>query len=556
MASTTPTCATRSATGSSTRSGRRSRSAAGARRRPTSPTSTIARPSRAAPSRCSPWSTTPARRASTSRSTPTRTSGRAPGSSSSCRCGSRQAGPGRLRSASPTRRSATALRTELRARGACLRRRRRAAGHPARATSRRPEHLRWEGRTSATSWPRRGARPVDLLCDLLVSEDLRVNQVTPGPTATASASSTATRSGWSARTRRSSATKPSPRTYGSFPRILGQFVRDEPLLGLEEAVHKMTSAPAARLGPARPRPHRRWRWWRISSSSTRRRSASTATYDEPRPFPAGSSTSSSTERPVVERGVHTGATPGRALRQRPRLRAHPTHPARRAPGCIESAAMEDGRVPDHHDAGPSAPTPVARASPGRSRPARARAGCPAPARGSGQAHRRGEIHRRPRLSGRLVRRHDPLDRRPRAPHRARPRPRLRLVDGRRRDRGRHPGREHRRLDQGRPADPRPDRRRDPPSCRAAGPARRGRPRHAARCPPSAHAPSPSRSSRSSIRSSRTTCSRDYEIAPRRFGRRSCRRRLRPRGRVPGRPPGAALHREQRHDRGARPRTAG
>ena len=30
--------------------------------------------------------------------------------------------------------------------------------------------------------------------------------------------------------------KPSPRTYGSFPRVLGQFVRDEALISLEEAV--------------------------------------------------------------------------------------------------------------------------------------------------------------------------------------------------------------------------------------------------------------------------------------------------------------------------------
>ena len=42
--------------------------------------------------------------------------------------------------------------------------------------------------------------------------------------------------------------KPSPRTWGSFPRILGQFVRDEGILGLEEAIRRMTSAPAARLG--------------------------------------------------------------------------------------------------------------------------------------------------------------------------------------------------------------------------------------------------------------------------------------------------------------------
>ena len=42
--------------------------------------------------------------------------------------------------------------------------------------------------------------------------------------------------------------KPSPRTWGSFPRILGEFVRDQRLMPLETAVRKMTSAPAARLG--------------------------------------------------------------------------------------------------------------------------------------------------------------------------------------------------------------------------------------------------------------------------------------------------------------------
>jgi N-acyl-D-amino-acid deacylase len=39
-----------------------------------------------------------------------------------------------------------------------------------------------------------------------------------------------------------------PRAWGSFPRILGRYVRDEHLLRLEEAVRKMTSLPAARVG--------------------------------------------------------------------------------------------------------------------------------------------------------------------------------------------------------------------------------------------------------------------------------------------------------------------
>ena len=41
---------------------------------------------------------------------------------------------------------------------------------------------------------------------------------------------------------------PHPRAYGTFPRVLGHYVRDERLMPIERAVHKMTGAPAARLG--------------------------------------------------------------------------------------------------------------------------------------------------------------------------------------------------------------------------------------------------------------------------------------------------------------------
>jgi dihydroorotase/N-acyl-D-amino-acid deacylase len=41
---------------------------------------------------------------------------------------------------------------------------------------------------------------------------------------------------------------PHPRSYGTFARVLGKYVRDEHVLTLEDAVRKMTSFPAARLG--------------------------------------------------------------------------------------------------------------------------------------------------------------------------------------------------------------------------------------------------------------------------------------------------------------------
>jgi N-acyl-D-amino-acid deacylase len=42
--------------------------------------------------------------------------------------------------------------------------------------------------------------------------------------------------------------KPHPRIYGTYPRILGSYVRQEHLLSLEEAVRKMTSFPAQKFG--------------------------------------------------------------------------------------------------------------------------------------------------------------------------------------------------------------------------------------------------------------------------------------------------------------------
>ena len=42
--------------------------------------------------------------------------------------------------------------------------------------------------------------------------------------------------------------KPHPRTFGTFPRVLSRYVREEKVLALENAVFKMTGMPAARMG--------------------------------------------------------------------------------------------------------------------------------------------------------------------------------------------------------------------------------------------------------------------------------------------------------------------
>jgi N-acyl-D-amino-acid deacylase len=179
---------------------------------------------------------------------------------------------------------------------------------------RNPENRHCEGRTLGDICAEEGTDLVDRLCDLLLEEDLRLNQVTPGPHTdgirrfyqhpVAMVGTDSTFVGW----------KPSPRSYGSYPRILGQFVRDEGVLGLEEAVAKMTSMPADRLGlKARGRiADDAIADLVIFDPATVR---SNATYDEPRKAPDGISHVLVDGRFVLEDGEHTGAMPGRALRR-------------------------------------------------------------------------------------------------------------------------------------------------------------------------------------------------------------------------------------------------
>jgi N-acyl-D-aspartate/D-glutamate deacylase len=110
--------------------------------------------------------------------------------------------------------------------------------------------------------------------------------------------------------------RPSPRTYGSFPRVLGQFVREEALLSLEEAVRSMTSAAADRVGLIdRGRVADGLAADLVIFDPDRVRS--NATYDEPRRFPDGIEWVIVAGQVVVDGGEHTGARPGRVLRRVP-----------------------------------------------------------------------------------------------------------------------------------------------------------------------------------------------------------------------------------------------
>jgi len=177
-----------------------------------------------------------------------------------------------------------------------------------------PELLRWEGRTLGEVIDERGEDPVDVLCDVLLAEDLRINQVTTGPWSETLPDFIRHPTGMVGTDSTFVGAKPSPRTYGSFPRVLGQFVRDEALLSLEEAVRKMTSAAATRLG-LRDRGVLRDGYVADVVAFDPARVRSNATYDEPRRFPDGIEHVIVGGTLVVDGGVHTGARPGRVLRR-------------------------------------------------------------------------------------------------------------------------------------------------------------------------------------------------------------------------------------------------
>lgn len=106
---------------------------------------------------------------------------------------------------------------------------------------------------------------------------------------------------------------PHPRSYGTFPRILSRYVRETGTLTLEEAIRKMTSWPATRMGLARRGVLREGAWADITIFDLEAIS-DRATYEEPVLFPVGIEYVLVNGVVVIENGgTHTGARPGHVL---------------------------------------------------------------------------------------------------------------------------------------------------------------------------------------------------------------------------------------------------
>jgi len=108
--------------------------------------------------------------------------------------------------------------------------------------------------------------------------------------------------------------QPHPRLWGTFPRVLGHYVRTAGLFGLEEAVHRMTGVPARVFGLT----------GRGSIAAGAYADlvvfdpdlvADRATFDDPCRPAAGIHTVMTNGRAVWRGGAPTGARPGRVLRR-------------------------------------------------------------------------------------------------------------------------------------------------------------------------------------------------------------------------------------------------
>src|SRR5947209_1483678 len=114
--------------------------------------------------------------------------------------------------------------------------------------------------------------------------------------------------------------KSHPRGWGTFPRVLSRYVRDEHLLTLEEAVHKMTGMPAARVGLSDRGVLRAGAFADITVFDPRT-VRDRATFEEPNQYPEGIEYVLVNGQVEVDKERRTGANAGRPLRG-PGYRGH------------------------------------------------------------------------------------------------------------------------------------------------------------------------------------------------------------------------------------------
>ena len=177
-----------------------------------------------------------------------------------------------------------------------------------------PHNQQYEGKSVAEIADMMGKHPVDAMCDLMLEEDMQTSWVSEGGDAESlpdfvchplqMVGSDAILLG----------DFPNSMCYGTFPIILGKFVRDEGKMSLPEAIRKMTSYPAQRLGiPDRGLLKDGMKADVVVFDFENIRAHSVRW--DPKQYSDGVEYVIVNGTVVMDQGRHTGALPGRALRR-------------------------------------------------------------------------------------------------------------------------------------------------------------------------------------------------------------------------------------------------
>jgi N-acyl-D-amino-acid deacylase len=105
-----------------------------------------------------------------------------------------------------------------------------------------------------------------------------------------------------------------PRFYGTFPRILGRYVREKKVLSLQQAIRKMTGIPARKLN-LNDRGLLKKGYQADIVVFDENKISDTATFDNPHQYPIGISFVLVNGQVVISNGEHTGRLPGKFLKR-------------------------------------------------------------------------------------------------------------------------------------------------------------------------------------------------------------------------------------------------
>jgi len=186
---------------------------------------------------------------------------------------------------------------------------------------RKKENKIYQGKTVAEIAKRMNKEPREVIFDLLISEDgivqivrfalseANVQAIMPHPAVMVGTDASAL-----APYGLLGEGKPHQRAYGTFPRVLGRYVREKKILRLEEAIRKMTGLPAQRLG-LKDRGLIKSGFFADLVIFDPEKIGDRASFQNPHRFPKGIEYVMVNGKIVVEKGEHTKVLSGKVLRR-------------------------------------------------------------------------------------------------------------------------------------------------------------------------------------------------------------------------------------------------